>query len=145
MKGSKKLLLHLNKLLTRNIASAKNKDPEWYKLYRDSELGTTGIYQSRKVSNSINKFVKNHPGKALASLSLFGHNPSLIIPTAAGAGAGYTGLKGIEYAYRYLKHPTLRNYYNGVISGAINDNPTMVSQNLNKLNTAMQKMEKTKE
>ncbi len=99
--------------------------PEALALHRSANAGWETMMRSQGVSNFIMDKIKDKSMNTGVA-SLFGggifYNPAAALKTAAGAGVGATGLKGVEMAYRFVTNPTLRHYYNQVIENALREN-----------------------
>ena len=99
--------------------------PEALALHRSANAGWETMMRSQSVSNFVMDKIKNKSMNTGVA-SLFGggifYNPVAALKTVGAAGFAGTGLKGIEMAYRFVRNPTLRHYYNQVIENAIREN-----------------------
>lgn len=93
-------------------------------LHRAGNSGWASLNQSKRASNFIMDKIKGVPLKTGVA-TLFGGGvfyPATAFKSVGGAAIGAGSLKSAELAYRFLTNPTLRHYYNQVLSNAIREN-----------------------
>lgn len=141
LKGAKKLFGPVKHDIAKSIETYGKSNPEFLKYHKEANEAFATIAESQKVSKKINQWIKSKPSLiASPALTLFEYqHPGAIIPTIAGAAAGYGVLKTGELLYRIGKSPVLQKHYLGVIKESLKDNATGTIRHLEKMNEELKK------
>lgn len=117
--SAKRNLDQVAKIIDNTLSEYGEKNPAWEKIYREANEAHGAIAQSRKISNTIERYAKKfapHTVGAVVIDSLL--YPSSVVPLASGAGAAFGAVKGGELISRIYKSPVLRKYYLDVLKQA---------------------------
>lgn len=138
----KSLYPELKKAVNDSIKLYKN--PEFLKAWKSSNEAFSGVKESQKLSNFIQKHLGNMPIKhalfASAAEAAAGY-PEAIVPTLAASSAAFAGIKGIELTKRIMANPTLRKYYQQMLFNASKENAVAMTKAAEKLQEGLEKQE----
>ncbi len=146
LKGAKTFLKGIGKEVRSAIKPYEATNPKFVKTWMNANEAWGTIAQSKKVSNSINSFLKLTPLKSgiglLFETATLGGSAAGI--TAAGSASLYGALKGSELMYRVMKSPVLRTHYLNVIKSALKENGPAAIQALKNLDKEILKQDQKK-
>lgn len=132
-------------LVTRAVNKAIKKAPELSekikKDFTSADEAYSAFQESKKASRFIQKILPEKPLKsALLTAGIEAMTyPEAVLPTAAGIISGYGLTKSFEFLKRINANPTMRKYYIGLMTSAVNENKVNTLKYLHKLETEFEK------
>lgn len=130
--GAKKLALPLVSHINETIGQYGKHNPEFYKLFKDAEVGFGAIGQSKFIHNFLEKRLKYNP-VTIGLLHLFGG------PIGATTAAAVVPYQAIKIGYQIAKSPALRKIYTNTVKSAIKQDAITFNKELEKLDHLLQK------
>lgn len=138
LKGARKLLGSLGKMVDNAIKPYEKINPEFSKVYRPANEIYGAIQQGNKASNFMKSVLgtKSILGATLAEAAL-GH-PEYIIPTAAGATAALGSARTVDFFTRLGKSKELRKFYGKALTAAAKEDAPALRLYADKIEQLMQ-------
>jgi hypothetical protein len=131
---ARKLAKQVNHWLNNVIENYGEKNPEFYKPYKNAEEGFGTIAQSNFISRFIENNLKYSPLTA-GLLHIFG------APIGAAAAKSVIPYQVGKIGYRIWNSPTLRNHYLNAVKAASKENISIFTKELKKLDEKLQEEE----
>lgn len=145
-RGAKQLTPQITRALNETIAQYGEKNPGFYKPFKDADVAYGAIAQSRLLTRFAERYITKSPVTPgmleLLGLGGIGTKAAIggmkVIPQAAGAALAYQGGK---VAYRIYKSPALRKIYTDMLAAATKEDALLFNKYLNKLDDSLQEEE----
>jgi len=146
LRGQKKVQADLKKhygqlsgIINEAIEDYGKTNPSFLKSYKMADNAYAGIQQSQRASEFISRNIKDYKfHSGLGALAQVIFSPGTVLPTAAAAGAAFSGLKSYELMHRIFMNPTLRKYYVKSVLEASKENAPALMKNIRALDKAYQ-------